>query len=113
MSNDQRGVGRQSGLAAASGGVILVISGVSRHLRYRAARTPECAAAVLASVAGTFGYAVPRADTNARSCHDDYEEDGEGEIQKREQIRQELRFLDFRWTIPQRTAYQGYERRKI
>ena len=53
---------------------------MSRHLRYRAARAPERAAAILASVTGAFGYAVPRTDATARPRDDDPEEDGEGKV---------------------------------
>jgi len=99
-ANNRCGVPRQSGLAAALGGVILIIGGVSRHLRYRATGTPERAAAILAPVAGTLRYAVPRTDATARPCHDDHEEDGEGHVQESAQIRKVLRLLDFRLTIP-------------
>ncbi len=74
-------VGRQSGLAAAQGGVILVIGRVPRHLGYRAAAAPECAATILAPAASPLGDAVPRADAAARSRHDEYREHGEREVQ--------------------------------
>jgi len=88
-SHYRGGVGRQSGLAAAEGGVILVVGRVPRHLGHRAAGAPERPAAVLAPAAAPLGDAVPRADAAARSRHDEYREDAVRDVQDSTGVQQE------------------------
>ena len=88
-SHYRGGVGRQSGLAAAQGGVILVVGRVPRHLGHRAAGAPERPAAVLAPDAAPLGDAVPRADASARPRHDKHPEDAVRYVQDRARAGQE------------------------
>jgi hypothetical protein len=79
---------RQSGLAAAEGGVILLIGRVPSHLGHRAAGAPERLAAILAPAAASLGDAVLRADAAGRPRHNNYFEDGKRDVQAHNHVRQ-------------------------
>ncbi len=98
---------RQSGLAAAEGGVILVIGCVPSHLGHRAAGAPERLAAILAPAAALLGDAILWVDAAARPCHNNYSEDGERDVQAQICVRQN--HPDILVTLPHEWEFRDIE----